>query len=307
MKIFVTGGAGFVGSHLVTSLLAQGYDVTILDNLSNCKKEKISNLKEKGARFILGDITDYNLISKKIVDFDSVIHLAAKISVSDSILFPETTHTVNVTGTLNLLRACVKNKVRNVIAASSAAVYGNQKILPMNETTKTMPISPYGATKLAMEHYLQAFSNCYSMNTISLRFFNIFGKGQSSEYAGVISKFLNQINNNKPLIIYGDGKNTRDFVSVDDVVRSIILAIKKIDSKKGIKYNIATGNSFSINELAKMMVSLSGKKLEVLHKKSKKGDIKHSKASINLAKKDLGYAPQVSLRSGLERLMSERL
>ena len=306
MKIFVTGGAGFVGSHLVSSLLAQDYDITIFDNLSNCKKEKISSLKEKGARFILGDITDYNLILKKTAGFDSVIHLAAKISVSDSILFPETTHTVNVTGTLNLLRACVKNKIRNVIAASSAAVYGNQKILPMNEDSKTMPISPYGATKLAMEHYLQAFSNCYPVNTISLRFFNIYGKGQSPEYAGVISKFLNQINNYKPLIIYGDGKNTRDFVSVDDVVRSIILAIKKIEDKKGNRYNIATGNSVSINELAKMMVSLSGKKLDVLHKKPKKGDIKQSKASINLAKKDLGYVPQISLRRGLEKLMNER-
>jgi UDP-glucose 4-epimerase len=303
MKIFVTGGTGFVGSHLIKSFLAQGHDVTIFDNLSNSKKNQVTSLKENGAVFILGDITNYNLLAKKIVGFDFVIHLAARINVAESILFPEFTHTVNVTGTLNLLRACVKNKVKNIIAASSAAVYGNQKVLPLSEDSTTMPISPYGATKLAIEHYLQAFSNCYSINAISLRFFNIYGQGQSLEYAGVIEKFMNRIKSNKHLIIYGDGKNTRDFVSIDDVVRSIILAMKKIGGKKGDVYNIASGNSTSINDLAKTMISLSGKKLEIMHKRPKKGDIRHSRASINLAKRDLDYAPQVSLRNGLEKLI----
>ena len=303
MKIFVTGGAGFVGSHLVRSLLAQNYDVTIFDNLSNSKKEKISSLKEKGAQFILGDITNYGLLSKSITKFDFVIHLAAKINVVESILSPDSFHTVNVTGTLNLLRACVKNKVRNIIAASSAAVYGNQQTLPLHERSQIVPISPYGATKLAVENYLQSFSNCYPINAISLRFFNIYGEGQSFEYAGVIEKFLDRIRKNKPLSIYGGGENTRDFVSIDDVVRSIILSMKKMEGKKGNTYNIATGNSVSINNLAKMMISLSGKRLEIIHTKPKKGDINHSKASINLAKKDLGYKPQISLRKGLEKLM----
>jgi len=303
MKIFVTGGAGFVGSHLVRSLLAQNHDVTIFDNLSNSKKEKVSSLKEKGAQFILGDITNYGILSKSITKFDFVIHLAAKINVAESILSPDSFHAVNVTGTLNILRACVKNKVRNIIAASSAAVYGNQQTLPLHERFQTVPISPYGATKLAVENYLQSFSNCYSINAISLRFFNIYGEGQSFEYAGVIEKFLDRIRKNKPLSIYGGGKNTRDFVSIDDVVQSIVLSMKKIEGKKGNTYNIATGNSVSINNLAKMMVSLSGKRLEIIHTKPKKGDIKHSKASINLAKKDLGYKPQISLRKGLEKLM----
>lgn len=303
MKIFVTGGAGFVGGHLTSSLLAQNHDVTIFDNLSNSKKEKVSSLKEKGARFILGDLANYELISKSITKSDVVIHLAAKINVADSILSPESFHTVNVTGTLNLLRACVKNKVRNIIAASSAAVYGNQQTLPLHEQSQTIPISPYGATKLAVEHYLQSFSNCYSINAVSLRFFNIYGKGQSFEYAGVIEKFLDRIRKNKPLIIYGDGKNTRDFVSIDDVVRSITLAMKKIEGKKGGVYNIASGKPLSINDLAKIMVFVSGKKLRIVHDKPKKGDIRYSKASINLAKKDLGFAPQISLRTGLEKLM----
>lgn len=304
MKIFVTGGAGFVGSHLASSLLAQNHDVVIFDNMSNGKKEKISILKEKGAKFIQGDVTNYHILSRSVAKSDFVIHLAAKINVAESIASPESFHAVNVTGTLNLLRACVKNKVRNIITASSAAVYGNQRTLPLHEKSQAIPISPYGATKLAVEHYVQSFSYCYQLNAISLRFFNIYGQGQSFEYAGVIEKFLDRIRKGKPLTIYGNGRNTRDFVSIEDIVQAIMLSMKKIKGKRGNVYNIATGSSVSINDLAKTMVSLSGKKLAIVHNRPKKGDIEHSKASISLAKKDLGYAPQINLKKGLEKLIN---
>ena len=305
MKILVTGGAGFVGRHLVNSFLDKNHTVTIFDNLSNSNMSKVSNILKNGASFVKGDITDYTSILKHTRNVDFIIHLAAKINVNESVMFPELTHAVNVTGTLNLLRACIKNNVRHVIAASSAAVYGNSVKLPLSENSQTVPISPYGASKLAIEHYLQAFSNSYGINSISLRFFNIYGMGQSMAYAGVIEKFMERIQKNKPLVIYGDGKNTRDFISINDITRAVHFAMKKIADKKGNIYNIATSKSISINELAKLMLSISGKKLAIVHKNHKKGDIKHSQASIGLAKKELGYTPKVLLREGLENLMNE--
>lgn len=305
MRILVTGGAGFVGRHLVNSFLDENHAVTIFDNLSNSDMPKISNILKDGALFAKGDVTDYKSILKHTKNIDFIIHLAAKINVTESIVSPELTHSVNVTGTLNLLRACVANGVRNIMAASSAAVYGDSGNSSLSENSQTVPISPYGASKLAIEHYLQAFSNSHSINSISLRFFNIYGMGQSMAYAGVIEKFMERIQKNKPLIIYGDGKNTRDFISINDITRAVNLAMKRIAGKKGNIYNIATGKSVSINELAKLMLSISGKRLVIVHKNPKKGDIKHSQASIVLAKKELGYIPKILLKKGLENLMNE--
>ena len=304
MKILITGGGGFVGRHLVDSFLKQNHTVTIFDNLSNSVITNLSNLTKDGALLIKGDVTDYKSILKYTKNVDFVIHLAAKINVNESVLLPQITHEVNVTGTLNLLRACVANSVRNIIAASSAAVYGNSIKFPLSENSQNVPISPYGASKLAIEHYLQAFSSSYSINSISLRFFNIYGRGQSLEYAGVIEKFMDRIRKNKSLVIYGDGKNTRDFISIDDITSAVNLTMKKITGKKGNVYNIATGKSVSIKELARIMLSISGKKLAITYKNPKQGDIKHSQASIKLAKQDLGYSSKISLRQGLENLMN---
>jgi UDP-glucose 4-epimerase len=304
MKILITGGAGFVGSHLSRYLFQQGHKVTIYDNLSNSTKEKLSDLLKYDISFVRGDVTNYKSLQKNLKGFDFVIHLAAKINVDESIRNPELTHSVNVTGTVNVLHACVENNIKNVIAASSAAVYGNTTKIPLDENSQNVPISPYGASKLSLEHYLQAFSNSYSINSISLRFFNIYGVGQSIAYAGVIKIFMENIRENKPLVIFGDGKNTRDFISIDDLVRSVNLAMKKITGKKGNIYNIATGRSVSINELARLMLSISGKRLAIVHKNPKKGDVRHSKASIALAKKDLGYFPKILLKEGLENLMN---
>lgn len=303
MKIFVTGGLGFIGRYLVGSLLQEGNKVTIYDNFKNSSNENVTLLKSQGAKFVKGDIGNYKLLLKSITDFDLVIHLAADIDVQESIRSPEHNHHVNVTGTLNLLRACVVKKVKNVIAASSAAVYGNQNDLPISENSKTIPLSPYGATKLAMEHYMQAFAHSYDLNCIALRLFNIYGIGQSDAYAGVITRFMKNIKMKKSPVIFGNGSNTRDFVSVNDVVNAFKKSIKKIEGSKGSVYNIASGKHVSIKELAELMLEISDTNLPIVYKKARKGDIKHSQVSIGLAKKYLGYIPKVELREGLEQLL----
>lgn len=303
MKIFVTGGAGFIGSHLVTALLQENNKVMIYDNLKSSSKDKISHLLKNGALFVKGDVTDYKSLLKSISGFDCVVHLAGETDVQESIKFPEHTNQVNVTGTVNLLRACVEQKISNVISASSAAVFGDPKDLPLSENSQTIPISPYGASKLAMENYMQAFSHSYDLNCISLRFFNVYGKDHSDTYAGVITKFMERIAKNKPLEIFGDGSNTRDFVFVQDVIQSIQNAMTKIDGKKGNFYNIGSGKYITIKDLAKLMISISGKSLSIEHKKPRKGDIQHSQTSIWLAKRELGYNPKITIKEGLERLL----
>lgn len=303
MQVFVTGGAGFIGQHLTKHLLEKKNKVVIYDNLKNSKKDSILHLQQLGAKFVKGDVTNLMQLKKSIGGSDVVIHLAAQINVQDSIKNPQYTHNVNVTGTLNVLLACIDKSIKNFIAPSSAAVYGDQNDLPLSENSVTVPISPYGATKLTMEHYLQSFSRCYDMNCISLRLFNVYGKGQSSSYAGVITKFLQNIEQNKPIVIFGDGSNTRDFVSIDDVVQAFDKSITKISRKQGKFYNIASGKYISIKELAQMMIEISGKKIPIIYKKANTGDIRHSQVSVWLAKKELGYVPQVELKRGLQRLM----
>lgn len=306
MKIFVTGGAGFIGRHLVESLLNEKNKVTIFDNFKNSSKNHISHLTKNGASLVQGDITDYSTLIKCITGFDVVVHLAAQIDVQESIRLPQLTHQVNVTGTVNLLRACVAKKVKNIVASSSAAVFGDPVQLPLSENSETMPLSPYGASKLAMEHYLQAFANSFGLNCISLRFFNVYGSGQSPQYAGVITRFLEKIAKNKPLVIFGDGLSTRDFVSVYDVVESIKKSIEKFEGKKGTVYNIASGKYITIKEIAKLMIEISGKDLSIEYKDSRKGDILHSQTSISLAKKELDYVPTVKLQDGLAKLLVKK-
>jgi len=232
LKIFVTGGAGFVGRSLIKSLIEKNHNVTIFDNLSNSSENAIKPFLDK-VDFVKGDITNYDDISNNIMGSDVVIHLGSKINVQESIAKPEITKNVNVYGTKNLLDACVENQITNIIAASSAAVYDdceNSKIY-LSETAKANPISPYGESKLEMEKIIKDFSEKNELNVIILRFFNIYGIGQSSEYAGVITKFLKKIKENKSLEIYGDGLQTRDFVSIYDVVDSIYDTISKMQWK----------------------------------------------------------------------------
>jgi UDP-glucose 4-epimerase len=293
MKILITGGAGFIGRHLVDFLLTKAYEVTIFDNFSNSQRESLSSLVGNDTNIVKGDITKLSDVSDAIKAHDVVIHLAAKISVEESIKNPSETFRINVDGTKNILVACEKYQVRKLIVASSAAVYGEG--LPnvkLTENSKINPISPYGESKAVMEEKIREFVSKYNVNCVVLRFFNIFGIGQSPEYAGVITKFIERITNSKPLQIYGDGMQTRDFVAIQDVVDSIHNAI--LYGKTGT-YNIASGKSVTIKELAEFMISLSGKNLKIQYVAPKKGDIRYSQADITLAKKELEYSPKIGL------------
>jgi len=293
MKILVTGGAGFIGKHLVKSLLENDDSVTIFDNFSNSTKDSISSLIDIGAKVIKGDITKPLDIQNAVKDQDVVIHLAAKISVSESIKNPVETFQVNVDGTKNVLAACEKNHVKKLIVSSSAAVYGEgSPNVKLTEKSKTNSISPYGESKVRMEQEIREFDSKHDIDCVILRFFNIYGIGQSSEYASVITKFMKRITQEKPLEIFGDGFQIRDFVAIDDVISSIHNAIQH--DKSGT-YNIASGKAVTIKELAEQMILLSGKKLEIQYTAAKKGDIMFSQTDISLAKKDLGYSPKFEL------------
>ena len=295
MKIIVTGGAGFIGKHLVNFLITKGINITIFDNFSNSKKESITYLKNQGVKIIEGDITKMQDINNAVTSHDMVIHLAAKISVEESIENPSETFQTNVEGTKNVLIACENNNIKKIIVASSAAVYGeSEPKIKLTEKSKMNPISPYGESKVMMEYEITRFVENHDLNYVILRFFNIYGIDQSSEYAGVITKFIKKIEMNKPLEIFGDGMQMRDFISINDIVNSIY---HSIENGKNQIYNIASGTPITIKELAKLMISLSKKDLKIIYNNTKKGDIRFSQADISLAKKELDYLPKDSLES----------
>ena len=293
MKILVTGGAGFIGKHLVKYLLKKNHSVTIFDNFSNSTKNSTSILIKLGVKIIEGDIKKINEIQNASMNQNIVIHLAAKISVSESIKNPMETFQNNVDGTKNVLIACEKNNVEKIILASSAAVYGEGiPKIKLTEESKMNPISPYGKSKVKMELETKEFEINNNVNCIILRFFNIYGIGQTPEYAGVITKFIERIKENKPLKIFGDGLQTRDFIAIDDVIDSIYNAI--LYGKSGT-YNIASGKTTTIKEIAELMISINGKKLDIEYTNEQKGDIRNSEADISLAKKEIRYFPKFKL------------
>ncbi len=303
MNIFVTGGAGFIGSFLTEHLLQNGHNVTIYDSLVNSSEDNAKRLQKLNANFICGDISNLENLSKSISHHDVCIHLAAQIDVLESIKNPLYNNTINISGTRNVLNSCVKNNV-SVIAASTAALYEESKE-PLSETSSIKPKSPYGESKLAMEQILYDYSKIHHINSLSLRIFNVFGKGQNIKYAGVITKFLENIRNNKNITIFGDGNATRDFVSVNDVVDAIVLAIKRIEGKRGEIINVGSGNSIKISELAKMMISISGEdSIRIEYKPENNDEIINSQSNISLARKILEFSPKVSFREGLEELMN---
>jgi len=298
VNILVTGGAGFIGSHLVDHLVSKKHNLIVLDNLSTGELSNIKQHIESGRIvFIEGDIRNSRAISRATRSVDAIIHLAALISVEESKLEPILYHQVNVTGTLKLLKAAVKSKVKHFIFTSSAAVYGNPVKLPINENHPLNPISIYGATKIAAEQYIKTYSNLHGLKTTILRIFNAYGPRQKyNPYAGVITIFINNALNNKPLIIYGDGNQTRDFIYVKDVAKAIELAIES--QTQGI-FNIATGKPTTINQLASTIRELVNPKIEILHDKPRPGDIYHSYADVSKAEKELGFKAKIELREGL--------
>ena len=294
MKIFVTGGAGFIGRHLVRHLLKE-HQVTIYDNLSNSSELSISNLDN--VDFVKGDILDYNTLLKSCKDYDVIIHLAAKIDVAESIIHPEETINVNVQGTENVLKCCIKNKIKKIVFASSAAVYGKTDHA-ITEKDITHPISPYGTSKLLAENKIISATQENNLDAIILRVFNAYGKGQTEQYAGVITKFTKNITQEIPLEIYGDGKQTRDFISIRDVVEAFHCALKNIRKKKRNTYNIGTGKATSIIELAETMIKISKKKIKINYLDVKE-EIKHSVTNITLAKNELGFNAKIKLKDEL--------
>ena len=296
MKILVTGGAGFIGRYLAEHLLKNN-EITIYDDLSSSTREKILPLINKGVKFVKGDILDFKLLSESSKNFDIIIHLAAKSDVSESVIHPEITTSVNLNGTINVLKCCAQNKIKKIIFASSAAVYGNCKDLPITEESKTEPLSPYGASKLSAENEIKIYASEFGFDAIILRMFNVYGVGQNDLYSGVISVFLKNIAQNKPLVIYGDGEQTRDFISIYDIVQ----AFDHVILSNGVKtFNIASGKSVSINKLAEIL--LAGEKFKVIYKEQKKGDIKNSVVDVTLAEKELGFYAKRSLQDECSKL-----
>jgi len=294
--ILVTGGSGFIGSYVVSLLHKCGYEVRNID----------AKIPKEGARgsFVKGSILDKKAISRAMKGCSAVLHLAAQVDVQASIKNPSHDFKTNALGTLLLLEEARKNHVEKFIYASSAAVYGMPSSLPISESHSTSPISPYGISKLTGEKYTVLYSSLYSMDTTALRLFNVYGEGQNpkSPYSGVITKFSSRIGNGLPPVIFGDGRQTRDFVHVSDVANAFFLALK---SKRGngSVVNIGTGKETTLNELANVMIELSGKKLRPIYKEAREGDIKRSVADISKAGKLLGFKPKVSLREGLSSLM----
>ena len=250
-SVLVTGGAGFIGSHLVPRLLELGHSVTVLDNLSTGKLENLDGVLDH-PKFVFqrGDIRDKTIPNEVFDGVDSVIHLAALIDISASVADPIQNHEVNVDGTFNMLHAAIKHNVKKFVFASSTAVYGDAKTLPLQENIALHPISPYAASKVAGEAYCSAFASCFGLETIVLRFFNIYGpRSENSPYSGVITKFLQKIIKGEVLTIDGDGEQTRDFIHVSDIVKAVILALEQ-EGLKGEVFNVCTGVPTSINQLA---------------------------------------------------------
>jgi UDP-glucose 4-epimerase len=303
-RVLVTGGAGFIGSHLVDRLVDEAYDVRVIDNLYSGKLENIEHhIKSGKVDFVKGDIRDASLVKKCLVGVDAVFHLAAIISVPFSVSNPELTFDVNLSGTTNLLNAYSERNVGRFVFVSSCAVFGDTKILPVNEKASTNPISPYAESKLSAERDCLSFQQRGLLQSVVLRFFNVYGPRQGmNDYSGVITRFINCAKEGKPLTIYGDGSQTRDFVNVNDIVQALYACLKS-SSANGEVFNIGSGKPTSITELAKTVLELTGQDSEIQYELARTGDIKDSYADISKAKTLLSYEPKVTLRDGLRALL----
>ncbi|HIP88934.1 MAG TPA: SDR family oxidoreductase [Thermococcus paralvinellae] len=292
--IVVTGGAGFIGSHIAEEL-SKDNEVVVIDNLHSGRVENVP----ENVKFVQADIRDYESIVEIMSQADYVFHEAALVSVVESVEKPVLTEEINVLGTLNILRALSEGHGK-LIFASSAAVYGDNQNLPLKEEEKPMPLSPYGVTKVSGEYYCKIFYELYGVPAVALRYFNVFGERQGyNQYAGVISIFINRALKNEPLIIFGDGKQTRDFIYVKDVVKANVLVAEK-KRANGEVFNVARGERTTILELAMKIIDATNSSSPIIFDKPRPGDIKHSQADISKIKK-LGFKPEYSLEEGLLR------
>ena len=298
MRYVVTGGAGFVGSNLTKLLVKEGHDVLVIDNLVKGKKENLTEVLEK-IEFANLDIRNYDDIEKNFRDLDGVFHQAALTVVQDSFSNPQEYHDVNVVGTENIFKLSKKYDVK-VVYASSSSVYGHQNIMPIKENALRNPINPYGQTKLDDEHLYEKYSKM-GTRIIGLRYFNIFGEGQTPAYAGVITKFLDRIKKMKSPIIFGDGSQIRDFIFVQDIAMANFLAMTS--NVKNSLINIGTGKAITILELANMVIGISKVDLEPVFEKPLNGDIEKSHADISLATQSLNWKPKKELSEWLKEVI----
>jgi len=294
MHFAVTGGAGFVGSHLVKLLVEEGHEITVIDNLDKGKKENLASVINK-IKFQKMDIRDYESMKKILKNVDGVFHQAALTIVQDSFTRPEEYFDVNVHGTENIFKLANENKFK-VVYASSSSVYGHKQKMPIEENMERKPINPYGQTKLECEYLFEKYSKLGG-SIIGLRYFNIFGKGQTIEYAGVITKFIERLKEGKAPIIFGKGSQIRDFISVNDIAKANLMAMNCNESN--LLVNIGSGKAISILELANMMIKIAGTELNPTFTKSLQGDIEKSHADISLAKKSFGWKPEITLQEWL--------
>ncbi|PWU81772.1 MAG: hypothetical protein DLM72_05285 [Candidatus Nitrosopolaris wilkensis] len=339
-NVLVTGGAGFIGHHLVKRLSAMDCKITIIDNLSNANRIFLHTIKSaiqassvSTSRFVslhnneINDVSFYaeDLRNKdalidifKSEEIDTCVHLAAKISVPESITNPGDTIDVNIKGTVNVLEACSKADVKNLVFASSSAVYGESKILPISEKEQLDPLSPYGASKIAGEALVSSFRNTGKIqNAVSIRIFNVFGEGQSFGYAGVITKFAERLSARLPPVIYGNGNQIRDFIFVDDVVSAIVLSAADADKKQEEKssssfpssyahiLNVGTGKALKIKDLAQIMIKIFNLDLEPVFVDARRGDIINSLADISRLETVLGFVPSREIVPSLKQMLKQ--
>ena len=295
MKFVVTGGAGFIGRHIVKHLLNKKNQVTVIDNFSKGRLENLTGFEEQIDLQKL-DILDFNSLKNTISDSDGVFHQAALTSVPESFIQKEKYHSVNVTGTENIFKIAKEYSIK-VVYASSSSVYGDTTSIPIQENFERKPINPYGITKLDDEKLAEKYHDL-GVAIIGLRYFNVYGIGQTSDYAGVITKFHNNIQANNPPIILGDGSQVRDFISVEDVAKANLLSMQSATDFSFL--NIGTGIPTSIKELANLMIKLSGKSLSTKFDELPQGDIKESQADANLAKKTINWSYETGLENGLK-------
>lgn len=303
-KVMVTGGAGFIGSHTVDALLDQGVEVWVLDDLSSgCLRNLQTSRKNRRLHFRKGTITQFKTVKSLAGKVDAIIHLTAIVSPYVSVKKPEIANEVNVSGTLNVLRAALKKQVSRVVFASSSSVYGNASLMPVSEDQSLNPITPYGVSKLSAEKYCRVFSNTYDLSTISLRYFNVYGERQSANpYSGVIAIFAKQLAKGLQPTIYGDGEQTRDFVHVSDVARANLQALRT-EGGIGDAFNIGTGRATTINQLFTALTQLIKRPdISPAYSAERQGDIRQSYADLTRSRAVLGFDPKIEFTRGLELL-----
>lgn len=303
MKCLVTGGAGFIGSNIVAELVRRQEKVKVLDNFSTGRRENLFPFLNK-IELIEGDLTDLETVREAVEGVDFVLHQGALPSIPRSIEHPIGSNNANVSGTLNLLVASRDAKVKRIIYASSSSVYGNSSELPKVESMSPSPLSPYAVSKLAGEHYCRVFCRVYHLETIILRYFNVFGVNQypNSPYSGVIPRFISLMIDQKSPVIYGDGLQSRDFTFVDNVVKTNLKAIEA-NSASGEVINIASGHSYSLLDLVAKINNLLGEEIKPIFKSPRTGEIRHSLADITKAKELFGYSPEINFEEGLKRMI----